>query len=204
MPNDLKVTKPKTREEWLNRFTEMARPMFKKAGHPLPKKVRCSVGFPSKGLRSKTIGECWYASAASDKVSEIFIRPSLQSETSRVADVLTHELCHAALPEGEGHGKLFRQLATGLGLTGKMTATKAGPAWHEWADPIIKQLGKFPAASLGEMELQGGKKKQTTRMIKLVCTECEWTCRTSSKHINDDMNCPLSFSHGCDGRLVSN
>jgi hypothetical protein len=198
MPNELKVTKPKTREEWLQRFTEAARPFFKKAGHPLPKKVRCSVGFPSKGLRGKAIGECWYASASGDKVAEIFIRPSLQSDGSRVADVLTHELCHAALPEGEGHGKLFRQLATGLGLTGKMTATTAGPGWHAWADPIIKELGKFPAASLGEMELQGGKKKQTTRMLKLVCVDCGWTCRTTQVHMREDMTCPLN---DCDGQL---
>jgi hypothetical protein len=197
---NLKPTKPKTREEWLNRFTELARAEFKKAGHPLPKKVRCSVGFPSKGRRSSVIGECWQASASGDKVSEIFIRPSLQSDTSRIADVLTHELCHAALPEGEGHGKLFKWLATSLGLTGKMTATVAGPAWHAWADPIIKQLGKFPAAKLGDDQLLGGKKKQGTRMLKLVCTECDWTCRTTKVHIHDDMLCPVV---GCDGMLVA-
>ena len=201
MPSDLKATKPATREEWLARFVEASRPMFKKAGHPLPKKVRCSVGFPSKGARSKTIGECWYASAAGDKVSEIFIRPSLQDDASRIADVLTHELCHAALPEGEGHSKLFRHLATSLGLTGKMTATTAGPAWHEWADPIVKALGKFPGRSLNG-QLAGGKKKQGTRMLKLVCTECGWTCRTTEKHIDrhDAMTCPLL---GCGGQLVA-
>ena len=198
MTNALKPTKPKTREEWLQRFTEAARPMFKKAGHPLPKKVRTSVGFPSRGIRAKAIGECWFASAAGDNVSEIFIRPSLQDDTSRIADILTHELCHAALPEGEGHGKLFKHLATSLGLTGKMTATTAGPAWHEWADPIVKQLGRFPGAKLDGV-LSGGKKKQTTRMLKLVCTECDWTCRTTQVHIHAEMSCPTD----CGGRLVA-
>lgn len=199
MPNSLKVTKPTSREEWLNRFVELSRPEFKKAGHPLPKKVRCSVGFPSKGARSKTIGECWFASSAADKVSEIFLRPSLQDDASRIADVLTHELCHAALPEGIGHGKEFKHLATGLGLTGKMTATTAGPAWHAWADPIVKSLGKFPGAKL-DGHLEGGKKKQGTRMLKLVCTECDWTCRTTATHIHQDMLCPTM---GCDGMLVA-
>ena len=131
---------------------------------------------------------------------EIFIRPSLQDDGSRIADVLTHELCHAALGHGEGHGKNFKYLATSLGLTGKMTATIAGEGWHAWADPIVKELGKFPGAKL-EGVLAGGKKKQTTRMIKLVCNECGWSCRTTRSHIHEDivLNCPTS----CGGELVT-
>jgi hypothetical protein len=200
MKSDLKPTKPKTREEWLARFTEASRPLFKQAGHPLPKRVRCSVGFPSKGIRAKTIGECWSKDDTKDGVCEIFIRPSLQDDGSRIADVLTHELCHAALGSEEGHGKLFRRLATGLGLTGKMTATTAGPGWHAWADPIVKDLGKFPGAALGG-ELAGGKKKQTTRMLKLTCDQCGWACRTSAKHVHADMVCPMNAIEGCDGLL---
>jgi hypothetical protein len=198
MPNSLKTTKPKTREEWLQRFTELSRPYFKKAGHPLPKKVRCSIGFPSKGMRGKAIGECWSATASEDSCAEIFIRPNQQSNASRIADILTHELCHAALPLGTGHGKEFKQLATGLGLTGKMTATTAGPAWHAWADPILKAIGPFPGKKLGEVELEGGKKKQTTRMLKLVCGECGWSCRTTATHINSELRCPCV---DCDGDL---
>ena len=192
-----KAKRPETREAWLQQFAEAARPIFKKAGSPLPKKVRCSVGFPSKGIRAKSIGECWADTATKDGVCEIFIRPSLQDDASRIADVLTHELCHAALGHEVGHGKPFKLLATGLGLTGKMTATTAGPAWHEWADPIIKRLGKFPGAKL-EGVLAGGKKKQTTRMLKLVCTSCDWTCRPSSKHVLDGLTCPTE----CGGDLV--
>ena len=191
------MTKITTREQWLNEFTRLSRPFFKKAGHELPKKVRCSIGWPSKGVRAKTIGECWSSSATRDKVCEIFIRPSLQDDASRIADVLTHELCHAALGHAEGHGKNFKYLATSLGLTGKMTATVAGPAWHEWADPIVKSLGKFPGAQINGT-LEGGKKKQTTRMLKLECDTCEWTCRTSKAHIHEIMECPLS----CGGSLV--
>jgi len=198
MKSELKVSKPKTREEWLARFTEASRPYFKKAGHPLPKRVRCSVGFPSKGARAKSIGECWSSTATKDGVCEIFIRPSLQDDGSRIADVLTHELCHAALGHDEGHGKVFKYLATSLGLTGKMTATTAGPAWHEWADPIVKELGKFPGAKLDGI-LSGGKKKQTTRMLKLVCDECGWTCRTASSHIHESMQCPMYAE--CGGHL---
>jgi hypothetical protein len=194
-----------TREQWLNAFTDRARPQFKKAGVPLPKKVRCSIGFPSAGSRSLVIGECWQIDATDDKVHEIFIRPSLQSDSARVADVLTHELCHAALPAGTKHGKEFKALATALGLTGKMRATVAGPEWHKWADPILKELGPLPGAKLGEREtLKGGKKKQTTRMLKLTCDECGWSCRTTKQHIEglgELLTCPCSAT-GCEGHLL--
>ncbi len=194
---ELKVTKPTTREEWLQRFVELSRKHFKAAGHPLPKRVRVSVGFPSKGIRSSTIGECWASSETKDNVCEIFIRPSLQDDASRIADVLTHELCHAVLGHEAGHGKSFKLLATSLGLTGKMTATTAGEAWHAWADPILKALGRFPATALAG-HLAGGKKKQTTRMIKLTCDGCGWACRTTRSHIDGHglLNCPIE---GCDG-----
>lgn len=194
------TTRPITREQWLNKFTAAARPQFEAAGRPLPAEVRCSIGFPSKGVRSKTIGECWYNDSSEDGHAEIFLRPSLQSDTSRIADVLTHELAHAALGKGFGHGKEFKALATALGLTGKMTATVAGPGWHAWADKIIRKLGPLPGANLnGGGELEGGKKKQTTRMIKLSCTACDFTCRTSRQHIHEDMVCPTS----CGGELAA-
>ena len=39
-------------------------------------------------------------------------------------------------------------------------------------------------------------------MLKLVCDECGWTCRTTEKHIDrhDAMACPLL---GCGGQLVA-
>lgn len=194
-----KKDRPKTREEWLGEFTRLARPTFKAAGSPLPKTVRCSVGFPSKGSKSKVIGECWSTEVSADKITEIFLRPSLQSDTSRIADVLTHELCHAALGLEAGHGPLFKKLAHAVGLEGKMTATTAGKGWHAWADPIIKHLGPLPGASLDDKaEIKGGKKKQTTRMIKVSCDQCDWSCRTTAIHIHDGMRCPLV---DCDGEL---
>lgn len=185
------------REAWLHAFAEAARPQFEAAGHPLPAEVRCSVGFPGAGKRSKVIGECWYNESSADGHAEIFIRPSLQSDSSRVADILTHELAHAALGSGFGHGKEFKALATALGLKGKMTATVAGEGWHAWADPILEKLGPLPGASLGSDTLVGGKKKQTTRMLKLTCDHCGWTCRTSAKHVLEVMACPST----CGGLL---
>ncbi len=46
-----------------------------------------------------------------------------------------------------------------------------------------------------------GRKTQTTRMLKLACTGCEWTCRTARRNIHTAMSCPLP---GCDGQLTAN
>jgi hypothetical protein len=186
-----------TREAWLDAFTDAARPMFEKHGAALPKLIRCGIGFPSKGSRSNVIGECWADVASADGAVEIFIRPSLQSDSSRIADVLTHELCHAALGIVAGHGPKFKRLALALGLEGKMTATVAGDGWKAWADPILEALGPLPGAELRGC-LAGGKKKQTTRMLKLTCDDCAWSCRTTASMIEDNMICPT----GCGGHLL--
>lgn len=185
-----------TREAWLQAFIEAARPKFKAIGSELPKQVRVSIGFSSKGARSNRAGECWSSKSSSDGMHEIFIIPALQSQPSIIADILTHELIHAC--GIMDHGKGFRKVALALGLEGKMTATVAGAGWHEWADPIVKALGTFPGAEL-KGSLIGGKKKQTTRMRKLTCNECEWTCRTSSVHIQGHaLRCAVE---DCSGQL---
>jgi hypothetical protein len=43
-------------------------------------------------------------------------------------------------------------------------------------------------------------KKQTTRLLKLVCDQCGFTCRTTAKHIAaDGLICPVPI---CAGDLV--
>jgi hypothetical protein len=176
------TTRPETREQWLNAFANAARPQFEELGSPLPETIRMSVGFPSQGQRSNVIGQCWYPEATEDKVCEIFIRPSLQSDSRRIAGVLTHELVHAA--GHKGHGADFAKVAKGLGLGGKMTATIETDDFYAWADPLIEELGPFPGAALDGMQLAGGKKKQGTRMIKMVCGDCDWSFRTAQKNID--------------------
>ena len=187
------------REEWLGAFIAFARPEFERVGFPLPADIRASVGFPSAGIRSKSIGECWEKAASSDGHFEIFLRPSL-SPASRMADVLTHELVHAAVGLEAKHGPVFRRCATALGLEGKMTATYNGDAWREWAEPILADLGPLPAAPMNEMQ-HSTAKKQGTRMLKLVCNHCGFAARTTQKHIDaagDGLICPVPV---CDGDL---
>lgn len=172
------TNKFKTREEWLQAFTAAARPVFKSHGYKIPDNVRLSVGFTSKGARSKRIGECWASTYSEDGAWEIFITPNL-GDAARIADVLTHELVHVVVGIEVGHKKPFRKCATAVGLTGKMTATVAGTVWWEWAQDVLDDLGPLPHATL---KRDGpNDKKQGTRMLKCTCDACGFTMRTTSK-----------------------
>jgi len=189
----------KTREEWMQAFTNAARPKFSEVGAPLPDLIRTSIGHPSKGIRSKVIGECWTNAASADGAVEIFIRPTLQDDAARLADVLTHELAHAALGNAEGHGPNFRKLVRKLGLEGKPTATVAGDGWRSWALPILEALGPLPGAKLIDLQLSGGTKTQTTRYLKVTCDCCGWQARVTAKHLEGrSLRCP---DVDCEGEL---
>lgn len=196
------ITAIDTREAWLNAFVAAARPVFAGKSFPLPDRVRVSIGFPSCGRRGRAIGECWSDCRSSDAHFEIFIRPNLETD-SRIADVLTHELIHAAVGLAAGHGRPFKSAMRALGLTGKATATVAGPDWHSWAQPILDAIGPMPRGRLDDGGQSSAKPKQTTRLIKLECPDCGFTCRTTAKHIEanaDGLRCP---SLDCEGMLAA-
>jgi hypothetical protein len=187
-----------TREGWLNAFINLARAKFAEVGAPLPKAIRVSIGFPSSGCRGNRIGECWSDTASADGHFEIFVHPSLGDCTMRVAEVLTHELVHCAVGLEAKHGKDFRKVAVALGLEGKMTATTGGNAWRDWALPLIEEIGLLQHAPLAG-GLSPGRKKQSTRMLKLTCNKCGWSCRAAASHIDDEgLICPRPV---CDGDL---
>lgn len=190
-----------TREQWLNSFIEESRPHFKRlANIDLPKNIRASIGFPSTGRRGKAIGECWPAESSKGDVWEIFITPSL-SEPSRIADVLTHELVHTVALD-DGHGKIFRGIATAIGLTGKMTATDAGPDWYEWATPILEKIGDIPHDEL-DTQRKTIRRKQGTRMLKCECADCGFIFRTTGAWIEaGPLQCP-SKNCSCDNVKIS-
>lgn len=190
--------KLKTREEWLHAYTDALKPLFAEQEKPVPKNVRLSIGWPSVralSAKSRRIGECWDPSASADKAHEIFISPALHQE--HVGPTLVHELIHAAVGCKEGHKGLFRSLAINLGLEGKMTATKAGAELRKRLNTIEEEIGEYPHAPL-DRNMRG--KKQTTRMLKLVCCECGYTVRTSQKWLDVGMpTCCCGEDMGLDG-----
>lgn len=181
-----------TREAWLNEVTARMAPWFADLGYPLPGKIRCSVGWPFGGGRSNVIGECWEASASGDDTNEIFVSPRLDDPVM-VAATLAHELVHAAVGIEAKHGPLFKKVAKGIGLGGKMTATVPEEHFRGRIEPILAAVGPLPHAALTGKS--SAKPKQTTRMIKCVCPECGYVARTTRKWI-DDTGTPHCPAHG--------
>ena len=185
-----------TREDWLLNCLEDLRVDFIKVGAELPVKIRASCGWPSKGAlatKKQRVGECWSATCSGDETFELFISPALK-DSIEVLATLVHEAVHAAVGVEAKHGGAFKKVAKALGLEGKMTATTAGDALKERLKEIIEKWSTYPHA---ELKSSNAPKKQTTRMLKVVCTECECVVRMSRKCL-DEAGLPTC---GCGGRM---
>lgn len=175
------------REQWLNAITEQFRPVFESQGYPLPP-VQVTCGFPSTGgtrqRHKRVIGEIHDRSRSAGDRYEIFISP-VNANSVDVAAVLVHELVHAAVGIPEGHGPIFRAVALAVGLQGggarnnQFTATVASPHFESIIRDLVEVEGEYPHAELNVDE----SKKQTTRLIKLVCPTCGVTARASATAI---------------------
>lgn len=181
-----------SREAWLGQVASMIRPLLESAGATMPEAIRYSCGWPAGGRgvdTSKRIGECWYAPSSADHTIEIFVSPAV-GDALIAASTLAHELIHACLDMDAGHGPKFRKLALAIGLEGKMTATVPGNELSMNLQSIIEVVGPYPHAQLRKGEAADKPKKQTTRMIKLVC-ECGYTVRTTRTWIDYGLpTCP--------------
>jgi hypothetical protein len=206
-----------TREGWLNGVMHRMAPWLEEnltGATGAMDSWRVSVGWPGGGSKRLRVGECWGDTASKDGRTEMFISPVLD-DPEKVAEVLLHEMCHAALGVKEGHGKAFKRLATAVGLTcppsmagglrsnplaagkglGPMKATVAGPALTLKLRALIREVGDYPHAGL---KLGEGIKKQSTRLIKANCPDCGYTIRLTAKWISVGLpTCPC----GC--RMVA-
>lgn len=159
------------REDWLTRLVEDLRPWIQTVGYGIPE-VKISCGWPSTralSTKRRRIAECWNYKASEDGLPQIFVSPVL-SLPLEVAETVVHELGHAALPDA-GHKGPFRAFMRATGLTGKPTATIAGPALADRLVEITSTLGAYPNGRLDK--LQRPEKKQSTRMHKLICENPE-------------------------------
>ena len=175
------------REQWLTEaahliLEEKLAPVVNDK-HPMPA-FRVSVGFT--GARtSKAIASCFVRAASKDNVNEIFVTPELD-DSLEILGAVTHELIHAYDDCASGHRNFFAAIARGVGLEGKLTATVAGPELAEYLQTLIDLLGPIPHAAL---QLSKAKKKGGTRMIKVECSACDWSFRTSQKNIDLMSSC---------------
>ena len=175
-----------TRQEWLDKAIILLMAEFKPEGLKLPK-YRATIG-----IAKRTIGQCFYPECSSDKTTEIMISPT-QDKPLDILEVTAHEMVHATLGAGFGHGPKFKKLANSIGLVGKMTATEAGPDFVKRTKTILKELGPLAHKKL---DVTIGRKKQTTRMIKVECSDdsCGMVFRTSNKWVveaDNNFDCPI-------------
>lgn len=157
-----------TREQWLIRLARELERLFKRVGAPALPAYRVTCGWPSRKAltrRNKVIGQCFDKSCSKDKTTELIVSMYIDNETD-AAQILAHEMVHASVGTAAGHGKPFRDVAIAIGLTGKMTATVAGPEFIKWIKPVLKRIGKYPHATI---DAAAGTKKQGTRLIKVSC-----------------------------------
>lgn len=175
-----------TREEWLRELADMLRPVFACAGAPIPSNDRLwfSCSHMASGSRSNHIGECYQDARG----AHIAIRPSLQDELS-IAAVLVHELCHAALPMGTGHGPAFQKLAKRVGLVKPWTATVAGAALKESLFYLAAVLGPYPHPAPFEPYV---KAQATPKHKNVSCPVCDFHAKVWAHQIKTHgrLTCP--------------
>ncbi|OYV24709.1 MAG: hypothetical protein B7W99_00855 [Rhodospirillales bacterium 20-58-10] len=186
-----------SREAWLRAATDALRAHYQTAGYPLPHDVRFSIGFPSTGRKGRAIGEHWHSVASADAHHEIFIRAD-QADPVQVLGILTHELVHAAVPLGSGHGRVFKKAALAVGLEGRMRHALPGAVLSARLAEIAAELGPLPHAALN-LDQQGddSPKKQGTRLLKAECqtAACGYTVRITRKWL-DRLGAPCCPVHG--------
>ncbi len=124
-----------TREAWLTDVAHRMAPISQQLAAPLPARLRIAIGFTSGGQRSKRIGECLDNQCSEDRYFEIFIRPDLGESRDlmpmQVVEILGHELVHAAVGIAAGHGREFRRVAKGIGLTLNKSSLPRAIGSHE-------------------------------------------------------------------------
>ena len=177
------------REAWLNAALILVRKhLLDTANVVVPDTTKVSCGLAGGRIGSKRIGECWGDTCSADGSTEIFISPVLADVTGRsgVLATLVHEAVHAAVGVQHGHKKAFSTPAKAAGLEGKMTATFAGDKLMDMIAHWAGNLGDYPHAAMSAL----GRKKQTTRLVKVECGGCGYTLRTTQKWL-DKSGCPL-------------
>lgn len=131
------------REAWLNRLAEMLRPWFRDAGYP----IRGQMSISMAALSRKVLGNCRPTYDEGTHKHHIFItayEDGQMAQPSEVGCVLVHEILHAVLPWGSGHGPAFKAAMVKLDLVGKATATTGGPRLRKHIETLLEHLPPLP------------------------------------------------------------
>jgi hypothetical protein len=166
-----------TREGWLSHGMVLSAPIFRDAGYSLPDNLKVACGFAPGARGGKAMGVCISPKASADGRTEMFVSPTVADALTAIG-VLIHEMAHAAVGVEAGHGPAFKACAMKVGLEGKATSAMPGARLNDWlVREVLPMLGAYPHAAVDP----NARKKQGTRMIKLVCPETGYTVRTTKK-----------------------
>ena len=163
--------------------------LFKPAGHNLDAtawNLQVSLGYaPNTRANGKTLGSCWSTEASQDgKTKTIFIHPcqldnSTPEKIAEAIGIFTHELVHYVLETGVGHKPEFANLGSDVLLEGKPKQMTFGEKGTQWAiENIVSEMGRFRFE-----KFTGKPKTQTTRNVKVWCSDCDFKFNTSRKQI---------------------
>jgi len=175
------------REQWLAEMAKKMAPVFEAAGKPLPANIRYSCGFTSK---KSAIGQCWYPEGSADGHAEIFIVPG-KDDPIEVAGILLHELVHAALGSGHGHGKEFKKLALAVGLQGPMKSAHPTDETRIALKWLADEVGSYPHARLVAGGLIPIKERSKDPLINLRCPCCGYFAKAKPSDMGRGrLRCP--------------
>ena len=153
------------------------------------KEVAVSCSLQAAGIvKSNALAHVHLKHATGNKKHEIRMGVHVggrktKEQTSRVADILLHEMIHTVFPY-DGHKGGFRTLAKAAGLEGKMTATIASKALNERINKeVIKVLGRYPHKEV--KLIPRGKRGKGSRLILCECPDCGIKLRLSRKWIDE-------------------
>lgn len=175
------------REQWLLAGLQDCAKYFEEKGYSVPENIKVACGWPVGNRGSKRVlGQCFDPKASKGGFIEVFISPMME-DPEEVIKTVVHEMVHAVVGNQHGHGNVFRNCAVKVGLVGKMTQCVPGPAlMQRIREEVLPALGAYPHASVDFNQ----RKKQGTRMIKLVCPVSGYTVRTTAKWIKEGKPVP--------------
>ena len=174
-----------SREDWLTKAANM---MCAELFAPQTSIEKPAFRVTVAPMASKHLGECYPRSRSADNTSEIFITAHCD-DSALILATLVHELVHAYDDCQSGHKGAFKQLATSVGLTGKMTATTPTDALAATLAEYVDLLGPIPHAAISKKSKDKGRNGN-----KMVCDACDFKANLSAKwasQISDGFECPV-------------
>jgi hypothetical protein len=164
----------RTRESWLTEAAQhLKEKYFVARNYEFPEKVFISCGFAFKS--TKAIGQCFPKEATQNESVQIFVCPS-EADPVRVLAILLHEMIHAHLGSGKGHGREFKKVWKDLGFSGKVTTLSLDPESTLVSEltEVASHLGDYPHSPVSKsvgMAKEEGEGKKESRKIRFYSTQ---------------------------------